>query len=272
MARRAALALARTPSARPALPSSLRPGRRALALALACVGLVGLGYLGARETGVFAFRTVEVTGVPRPVAADVREALAPLEGTSLVALDPSGVEQLLEGVPTVHSAHVDRAFPHGLAIDVEPEQPLAVFRDGARAWLVAASGRVIEPMEPTARPKLPRVRIDVSRTPTVGAQLPGEDAEAALAVLSALPSRFPGRVLYATAEEEGVVLALADGPEIRLGEPTMLARKLAAAAAVLRSLPEEERIPLGYLDASVLERVVAGIDSQPSSEPSDLRH
>jgi hypothetical protein len=46
----------------------------------------------------------------------------------------------------------------------------------------------------------------------------------------------------------------------------MLARKLAAAAAVLRSLPEEERLPLGYLDASVLERVVAGLDSQPSSE------
>ena len=272
MARRAALALVRTPSVRPALPSSLRPGRRSLAVALACLGLVGLAYLGARETGVFAFRTVEVSGVSRPVAADVRKALVPLEGTSLVALDPGDVEQLLEGVPTIRAAHVDRAFPHGLSIDVEPEQPLAVFRDGARAWLVAASGRVVETMEPTARPTLPRVRIAVSRTPTVGADLPGDDAEAALAVLSALPRGFPGRVLYATVEEEGVVLALADGPDIRLGEPTMLARKLAAAAAVLRSLPEEERIPLGYLDASVLERVVAGTDPQPSSEASDLRH
>jgi cell division protein FtsQ len=272
MARRAALALVRTPTVRPALPSSLRPGRRALAIALACLGLVGLAYLGARETGVFAFRTVEVSGASGPIASDVRKALAPLEGTSLVALDPDDVAQLLEGVPTVRAAHVDRAFPHGLAIEVEPEQPLAVFRDGERAWLVAASGRVIEPMEPTARPKLPRIRIDVSRTPAVGAPLPGDDAESALAVLSALPSRFPGRVLYATAEEEGVVLAIADGPEIRLGEPTMLARKLAAAAAVLRSLPEEERIPLGYLDASVLERVVAGTDPQPSSEASDLRH
>ena len=266
MARRAALALVRTPPVRPALPSSLRPGRRVLAIALACVGLVGLAYLGARNTGVFAFRTVEVSGASRPVAADVRKALAPLEGTSLVALDPGDVEQLLEGVPTVHAAHVDRAFPHGLSIEVEPERPLAVFRDGARAWLVAASGRVIEPMDPTARPTLPRVRIDVSRTPALGAQLPGDDAEAALAVLAALPRGFPTRVLYSTVEDEGIVLVLADGPEIRLGEPTMLARKLAAAAAVLRSLPEEERIPLGYLDASVLERVVAGTDSQPSSE------
>jgi cell division protein FtsQ len=269
MARRAALALVRTPPVRPALPSSLRPGRRSLAVALACLGLVGLSYLGAHETGVFAFRTVEVSGASRPVAADVRKALVPLEGRSLVALDPADVEHLLESVPTVHAAHVDRAFPHGLAIEVEPEEPLAVFRDGARAWLVAASGRVIEPMEPTARRRLPRVRIDVSRTPTVGAQLPGDDAEAALAVLSALPRGFPGHVLYSTAGEEGMVLVLADGPEIRLGEPTMLARKLAAAAAVLRSLPEEERIPLGYLDASVLERVVGGADPQPSSEASD---
>jgi hypothetical protein len=111
--------------------------------------------------------------------------------------------------------------------------------------------------------------VEVTRTPAVGGALPGEDVGDALAVLAALPARFPGRVLYATAEEDGLVLALADGPDIRLGEPTMLARKLAAAAAVLRSLPEEERLPLGYLDASVLERVVAGTDSQPSSEALD---
>ncbi len=270
MARRAALALVRTPPLRPALPSSLRPGRRALLVALVGLGLAGLAYLGARETSVFAFRSVEVDGASPEVAADVRRALRPLAGTSLVALDPGDLERLLEGVSTVRSAHVDRAFPHRLAVEVVPEEPLAAFRDGARAWLVAASGRVIEPMEPTARPRLPRIRVEVTRTPAVGEPLPGADADAALAVLAALPRPFPGRILYATAGEEGLVLALADGPEIRLGEPTMLERKLAAAAAVLRSLPEAERVPLGYLDASVLERVVAGTDPQLSMEGSEL--
>jgi cell division protein FtsQ len=269
MARRAALALVRTPPLRPALPRALVPSRRTVALALAVVGLAGLAYLGARQTAVFAFESAKVTGAPPGVAADVRTALRPLEGTSLVALDPDDVEDLLAGVPTVRVAHVDRAFPHGLAIQVEPERALAVFRDGPKAWLVAETGRVLRPLDPTARPKLPRIRVEVTRTPAVGGALPGEDVGDALAVLAALPARFPGRVLYATAEEDGLVLALADGPDIRLGEPTMLARKLAAAAAVLRSLPEEERLPLGYLDASVLERVVAGTDSQPSSEALD---
>jgi len=270
MARRAALALVRTPPLRPALSRSLLPGQRTVLLLLAVIGLVGLAYLGARQTSVFAFRTVEVEGASPAVAGEVREALRPLEGTSLVALDPGDVEDLLEGVAAVHAAHVDRAFPHGLAVEVEPERAVAVFRDGARAWLVAASGRVLETMGPSARPKLPRIRIDVTRVPTVGASLPGENADATLAVLAALPPRFPGRVLYATTSDEGLVLALSDGPEIRLGEATMLARKLAAAAAVLRSLPEEERAPLGYLDASVLERVVAGVDPEPSSETSDI--
>ena len=104
----------------------------------------------------------------------------------------------------------------------------------------------------------------MSRTPTVGAQLPGEDAEAALAVLSALPSRFPGRVLYATAEDGRASCSRSPtGPRSGSASRPMLARKLAAAAAVLRSLPEEERLPLGYLDASVLERVVAGPTLNP---------
>jgi cell division septal protein FtsQ len=127
MARRAALALVRTPPLRPALPRILLPGGRTLLVSLAVVGLVGLAYLGARQTGVFAFRTVDVSGAPRPVAADVRKALGPLDGTSLVALDPADVEDLLEGIPTVHAAHVDRAFPHGLTIEVEPEHAAAVF-------------------------------------------------------------------------------------------------------------------------------------------------
>jgi hypothetical protein len=210
MARRAALALVRTPPLRPALPRALVPSRRTVALALAVVGLAGLAYLGARQTAVFAFESAKVTGAPPGVAADVRTALRPLEGTSLVALDPDDVEDLLAGVPTVRAAHVDRAFPHGLAIQVEPERALAVFRDGPKAWLVAETGRVLRPLDPTARPKLPRIRVEVTRTPAVGGALPGEDVGDALAVLAALSTRPPRRTASCSRSRTGPTSAWAN--------------------------------------------------------------
>ncbi len=235
MARRAALALVRTPP-RPALPLTLRPGRRALAVLLAAVGLTGLAYLGARSTSVFAFGAVELAGAPPNVAADVREALRPLRGESLVALDPGDVEDLLAGVPTVRSAHVDRAFPHTLAVTIVPERPLAVVRDGREAWVVAESGRVLEAIGPADRLRLPRLRADLERAPSVGATLAGAGAADVLAVLAVVPKGFPGRVLYARADADGLALVLREGPEVRLGDRTQLTRKLAAAVAVLRSL------------------------------------
>ena len=105
--------------------------------------------------------------------------------------------------PTIRDARVDRAFPHALAVDVVPERPLAVVRDGKRAWLVAESGRVVAPIEPTARPRLARIRVELERTPAVGGRLETDEAQAALTVLRAVPRRFPARVVLARVEEGG---------------------------------------------------------------------
>ena len=53
--------------------------RRALPRAVALVAcgavLAGLAYVGARETSLFALRTLDVRGVAEPVAEQAREAL-----------------------------------------------------------------------------------------------------------------------------------------------------------------------------------------------------
>src|SRR6185295_14931539 len=60
------------------------PSGRSLLVGFAIVlGSVGL-YVLARETPMFAVQRIEVVGAPAPVAAHVRAALAPIEGTSLL--------------------------------------------------------------------------------------------------------------------------------------------------------------------------------------------
>jgi hypothetical protein len=54
--------------------------------------------------------------------------------------------------------------------------------------------------------------------------------------------------------------------ELRLGAPVDLEAKLDAAAAVFRSLPQEESRSLAYLDVGVPQRPVATMKAQPESE------
>src|SRR5438045_8871313 len=63
------------------------PSGRALLLAFALLGAGALAYLGARETSLFALRTVQITGAPPRAAAHVGHALEPRRGISGLRLD-----------------------------------------------------------------------------------------------------------------------------------------------------------------------------------------
>ena len=157
MSRRAALAVARTPPSRSALsspPGALGAPSRSPRCVVAALGL---GYLRrAPDDPLLGSRRSRSPARQGEVKQDVRAALAPYKGKSLVAIDPGDVERALAAVPVVRSAHVDRAFPNTLNVQVESEVPLAVYRDGAKAWLIARDR--------------PRARRDQAERP---AELPG---------------------------------------------------------------------------------------------------
>ena len=84
--------------------------------------LTGLGaYAAARSTSAFAVDRVSVQGASPEVAGDVRQALAPALGESLLGLDLDALMRRAEEVPMVASASFDRAFPHTLEIAVIPD-------------------------------------------------------------------------------------------------------------------------------------------------------
>lgn len=232
----------------------LMPTGRAFLIAGAAIGVAGLLYLLARQTSIFAVRSIEVTGVRGAAAAHVRAALRPLEGKSLLALHGSDVQDRLAAVPEVRSATYDRAFPNTLRVVVVPERPVAVLRQGAAAWLVSARGRVLSTLPHGAQRGLPRIwlprNVDVAVGITVA---PDEGGRAAAALAVARRVGFRGRVRDVSFVGGSLVFTLRSGLDLRLGDQQDLALKLAVAARILPLVAGAT-----YLDVSLPARPVAG--------------
>ena len=229
----------------------------------ACVvALLGLLYLGARETPVFALRTVEVEGAPANVRQAILQSLEETRGTSLVSLDGDAVVRRLEALPSVQSVTYDRAFPHTLRLVVVPEKPVAVVNQASNLWIVSVRGRVIGGTSAAEAPDLPRIRYlpdaPLDRRPS---SWPTRGRRSILAALSEAPKRMLLPIHSARLEDGELTLVLAGEGETRplllLGEPVDVGTKLRVAALVLRKLGYEERDALAYLDVTLPDRPVA---------------
>jgi cell division septal protein FtsQ len=243
----------------------LAPSGRSLLVGVALV-LVGAGLYGlARETSMFAVRTIRVDGASSSLAADVELELARYDGRSLVSVDAASVAHRVAGLPAVRSATVDRAFPHTLRVRVVPELPVAVLRRGADSFLVSARGRVVAPLERGQRPELPRIWLPATTDIALGSFLGGPDGGLAARSLAAfVGSGFPGRVTFVRALDGQITLGLRGGLELRLGAPVDLRLKIAIAHGIVPSLALPAAGGPDYLDLAVPERPVAGRNPQPA--------
>lgn len=246
--------------------SRIAPSGRSLLTGVVIL-LTGLGlYAAARTTSAFAVERVAVRGADPEVAAQVRKAVAPAVGESLLGLDVADLRRRAETVPMVAAATLDRAFPHVLEITVVPEKPVAVLRQGSSSWLAAAGGRVVAELGKGERPGLPRVWLERDVEIRVGERLGGLQLRAVDAVAPLVGHPLPRAVTSVVATKRALTLELRSGLELRLGDATDLAVKLEVARRVLPQLGEAG----GYLDVSVPERPVAGetLDSQVEVESS----
>jgi cell division protein FtsQ len=254
--RAAVIALPRKPQRR----VGVLPSRRSVFVGLGLLALGGGVYVVARTTSAFAIRSIVVTGGPPDVTAQVRRALAPVLGTSLLALDGGALERRADALPAVVSTRYDRAFPHTLRVTIVPEVGVAVVHRGTETWLVSARGRVIARIAPRTRALMPRIWVPAATPVQAGVFLSpalGGDAAPALA----LAQGFPVRIATATLVRGQLAFQLRSGVELRLGEPNDVRLKLAVARRALPLLPGGTT----YLDVSQPDRPVAGANSQVSS-------
>jgi cell division septal protein FtsQ len=235
---------------------SLRSVLVGLALLLLAVG----GYAAARETSLFAVRTLDVRGGTPVLRAQVRKALADEVGLSLLTVDGAGLDRLVSPIPGVRSFPYDRDFPSTLRIVIRPEQPVLVLRRSDKAYLVAATGRIVRAL---ARPRLshlPRLWIKKGVRVRVGGTLPPSLVDAATTLGPLRGAPLPGGIESVRAGKE-LTLVLGGGLELRLGDHGDLALKLAIARRILRSTGAA-LAGSGYLDVSVPERPVLSVKSQ----------
>lgn len=231
------------------------------ALALIAGGLYGL----ARETSMFAVGAIEVEGASPGLAAEVRTELRSYEGRSLLSVNGAAVEHRVDGLASVRSSVVDRAFPHTLRIRIVPEQAVAVLRRGAEAWLVSARGRVIRPVDRGGHQTLPRIWLPVRTDLQIGAFLADQPGALAARSLAAfVGSGFTERITFVRALDGQITLGIRGGLEVRLGAPVDLRLKIAIARGILPALALPAAGGPDYLDLAVPERPVAGRNSQPS--------
>jgi cell division protein FtsQ len=242
--------------------SRLAPsGRSLLTGFLILATAIGL-YAAARETSAFAVRQIAVEGTSPEVAADVRKALAPAVGISLLALDLDELADRARSVPMVSAASFDRGFPSTLRIAVVPEVPVAVLRQGASSWLVADGGRVVAELARGARPSLPRVWLARDVDVLLGEPIGGMPLRAVATVAPLVERPLPVRVTSVVATKEELTLHLRSGIELRLGNALDLAVKLEVARRILPAIAGEP----GYLDVSVPDRPVSRTQAQAQLE------
>ncbi|MGZ4380143.1 MAG: cell division protein FtsQ/DivIB [Gaiellaceae bacterium] len=238
----------------------LLPSGRALVvcllLAAAAVGV----YVVSRETSLFAIRRVEVRGVSPAAAAEVRQALAPLQGSSLLALGGDAVTRRVGALPDVLAVTYDRGFPHTLTVTVTPERPVAVLRRADESWLVSARGRIMRRLTPGQLPGLARIWVNRQVDVSLAATLSDPNALSAVAAVAPLVRvRFPVRVTSVETKDGSVTLHLRSGLALVVGDTTDLRLKYVIAKQLLPSVPAT---PGSYLDVSVPERPVSGTNSQ----------
>jgi cell division septal protein FtsQ len=240
--------------------SRLLPSSRSLVAGVALLLTGMVAFAVARQSSIFAIRNVQVVGAQPSLERRVREALAPLMGTSLVALDGSDVRRRLEALPQIRSATYDRSFPNTLTIVVQPDVPAAVLRSGDQGWLVSEHGAILKQLRRPFTRELPRIWVSRETIRHGRAALPAtvDVALRGLSAARASRSALLPEIRQVRAVAGELTFVLRSHVELRLGNARDVALKLAVADRVLATLSPEERLRVRYLDLALPSRPVTG--------------
>ena len=255
--RRATARAAALPARRPfpSLAGHL-PSKRSLAVGIALVVVAVGAYVLARQTSMFALRDVKVAGGSPELQAQVREALGPELGRSLVAIRATEVEDRLAAVPGVLAVRPIVPSRTRCASSSCPSRRCSSCAAGRRAGSSPPAGASCARSRTRVWP-LPRVWIPGGAAVEVNELLAPESGAPAAAALAPLAGvKFPAHVRTVRATEKELTLVLHSGVELRLGNTGDLRLKLAVARQLL--LLQGPDPSADYIDVSVPERPVVG--------------
>lgn len=125
----------------------------------------------------YGLTQVSLTGHRLTPDSDVLEAID-LAGTpTLLTFDSRAAQARIEALSWVERASIERVFPDRIEVRITERVPFAVWRNGARHYLIDKTGRVLAAVAADTAPALPRIA--------------GEGAAAEAAPLYALLAGYP---------------------------------------------------------------------------------
>jgi cell division protein FtsQ len=238
-------------------------GRRRLAVlgGILAIMLLPGGYWALEHSSAFSASRVMVTGATPRVDALVRAAVATdVAGKSLLQVDASILAARLEALPDVRVAHVDRAFPHTVAVSVVMERPVAFVRAGKARYVVSSDGRVLRTAQ-RAPARLPRLVLPTGPIPAAGRTIHSVEMRSALRVLASVPPGFQrdiARMKGVVAGPSGVVAVFGHGLQVQLGDASALDLKLRIAGRLLSKMGASIRRSVAYVNVAAPARPTIG--------------
>ncbi len=191
-----------------------------LAFAGAVAGLVALYFSPALRV-----QKVEVGGATTVSAAEV-EALAKLDGASLLTADLGAAESRVEELAMVKEATITHGWPQTVRIAVVQRTPWAVWQAGSRAYTVDEDGVVLAADAPEGAPVISVAGSHVGLEP--GQSVDHDAVTLALSLTQRLPAELElSAAAFEWAGDSGLTLTTDSGYRVVLGDSQDMDYKLA---------------------------------------------
>jgi cell division protein FtsQ len=199
----------------------------AAAVALAAVGLA----VAAAFSALLDVDRIEVRGAERTPVEAVLAAAGIAPGDPLVTVDAGRARDRIGALPWVGAVEVRRSVTGTVTLRITERTPVATLPAAGGGWvLVDADGRQLEPAPPPGPGTVAVRGVEASGRP--GEPVPAM-AQSVLSVLAVLTPPVRPAVAGVAVEGRELVLELAGGGLVRLGEPSGLEAKLVALETML---------------------------------------
>jgi cell division septal protein FtsQ len=220
---------------------------------------LGCFWLWFKDSPLVSVDRVQVTGLSGPDVPQIRQALAAAAvRMTTLDVDMARLRAVARPYTDVRSLTVNTQFPHGMVIHVVEQVPIAQINVNGSPMAVSRDGSLL-----AATPGIARLPVLSVTSLPAGTRFTGSGALATLAVLSAAPYRFLNHIQSAQeTSQNGVVVQLRRGPQIRFGDTTQLHDKWAAALALL-GVPSAQGAQ--YIDVTDPGRPAAGAATSSGS-------
>jgi cell division protein FtsQ len=235
-----------------------RPGPRVLAALIALLALAAGGWVWLRNSSLVGVQRVTVVGLSGRDAAQIRAALvSAARNMTTLNVKTAALRTAVAPFPVVKQIHVATDFPHRMRIDVVEQVPVALISAGGQQVAVSADGTLLKGASvPGSLPTIP-LAVSPGGTHVTGATL------SIVHLLAAAPYQLLAKVAAASQSGAlGLEAQMRNGPKVYFGDPSDLAAKWSAAAAVLA---DPGAAGADYIDVTVPSRPAAGAGSDTSA-------